>query len=249
MNFLEARELARSGRHVRRFDWPADRWFSYVRGLWWLQQGPDRRVVRTGDYGSADLRAVDWTTIPRPLRACPIPRPPVDPPGTPSPNPNPPWIWISQGTGGDPFGPSHVPGGGPGPGPGPGPGVIVIPPAPPGGSITVTFNGLMYSVPDGEEDVELNGPRSVKRVGHNAWLDTFREGTKGNTHKPMLWGISVSRSGAAPHYYYSVHLFASERLPDEVASSMGGGFEGSGLGPTLYNTATGAISGGTATVR
>lgn len=73
MNWTAAAEIARSGLHVRRSNWPAARWIIYQRGIAWHWDGTVWRVVTDADFSRLEWLANDWTTIPRALEDCPPP--------------------------------------------------------------------------------------------------------------------------------------------------------------------------------
>src|SRR6187401_2597776 len=144
MNFNEAREVARTGLHIRRQGWPLHRWFSLVRGLWWYQDATVSRPVKAADYVSADLLATDWTSIPRPLRNCPLPGTDPTPPQQPGGRPSFPNDWLIDIGPGDPNSPGVIIGG-PGFGGGGfsgGGGAPGGDPAP--GSVTLNLSGPWY---------------------------------------------------------------------------------------------------------
>lgn len=211
MNFVEARAYARSGLHIRRLLWPVHQWISYVRGVWWFQDGTERRVVETTAYSEADLRALDWTSIPAALRECQVPAPGggsgSDDPGTSpgggtggGPIGNPP----SGGGGGDPFPPGGKPGS-------PGaPGGVNLPQPPSKGTIEVVFAGVhddaiyhdLFGSGYWQSPPTVNQSHTLAREGEDVWKLEFTDGVHITGHQGE-WLVRVNR------------LFHNERRPQD----------------------------------
>ena len=63
LDWFAAEKLAKSGSKIRRVAW-TDRVLIRQGALWYLVTGSSRAVVKTTDFGAAELNARDWTDQP-----------------------------------------------------------------------------------------------------------------------------------------------------------------------------------------
>ncbi|MDR3406392.1 MAG: hypothetical protein P4L99_28160 [Chthoniobacter sp.] len=197
MTFPQARAISKTGLHVRRDSWPADKWFMLWRGTWFCfgTEIVIPRAVLATDYGVDDLRAEDWNTVPPALGSCPIT--PTEPSGGSPPTP---------GAGGfpdDPFNPFPPAAGSGGGAPGGGGGTL--PPPDPGTSVHVRFAGIVESeglamITDitGVEDA-LARTVSCTPSGSNVWTGGFTGGKRvfpaDPSELPVIysWAVTVTK--------------------------------------------------------
>lgn len=241
MTFRQAREVARTGLHIRRPEWD-DKWLAIVRGTWWCQSSTFTRPVRATDYTEFDLRAGDWTTIPLPLAACPI-----DPAiGSTGGGSFPPLS--GPGSGGSGSAGGGTSGGGPSGAPtAPDDGPVL--PAPDDPGVSVRFSGLIIDNGSGRILTEptVNTTRKCRPAGVGSWETSYTSGRVeyyGPTRpEPWQWTVSIVKGGGG--------LFEVTMTGDW---NLGGGFQTAtprARGVAISNTlpsGTYPVGGGTATV-
>lgn len=262
MTLSQATAISRTGFHVRRESWAADKWFIIWRGVWFCFAGEILRVVEATDYDKDDLQATDWTTMPAPLVSCPVippdPGNPSDPgsPGGSPPGPAfpgfPPDLPPSS-----PYGPP--PGGGGG-----GSGGGIPSPSSDQHGLTVTFDGLVDTNPhDGPKVIDgcsdgLNGaPFFLSRIGLTSWTAVKSAGIygpdEGGEKLPITWRVDVTcptfGDPNIPNPNFLVSLYWRN---SRFGISLGGftTIDGGPVGSPITNLYgdTEHVSGGTATV-
>jgi hypothetical protein len=194
VTFYQSRAISKTGLHVRRAAWSADKWLMIWRGTWFcFASGNPAHPVRATDYSTADLLATDWTTMPAALAACPI-DPTIGSTGGASAVPG------SPGSPGSPGFPDDatplivsLPGSGAPSGPG---APTVLPPPAPGSGYVVVFSGITFKPwPGGPPNAvyeNVNGTYPLVASGVNHWTAAFPSGH--DDGGPFIWVADVTRN-------------------------------------------------------